>query len=364
MTKRPTISDVARLAEVSKSTVSHVLNNTRNVEDGTRRRVLGVIADLGYRPSSAARSLTTKHTNTIGMVISDSSNFFFSEMLRGVEDILHAEGYGLLVCNTDEVLAREAHYLDLLLRQRVDGIIAAATSQQWTPLREAASQHTPIVFVDRRFPNLEGPYVGADNEGGAKLGVRHLAERGYRDIGILAGFQRLSTMRERLRGFRMGMREAGLELRPEWVVTSHLSIEAGKEAMRHLLSMPQRPRAVFVNNNLIMLGAFLAIRELGLVCPAQVAVVGFDDHPWAAVANPPLTVVRQPARDRPGRRRRVVHVDPGEAARPAIPKAHSGLRVDRARVRLSFDARRGERKRTARFIRNNDLSLYRISISE
>lgn len=297
MTKRPTISDVARLAEVSKSTVSHVLNNTRNVEEPTRQRVLAAIAELGYRPSSAARSLTTKHTNTVGMVISDSANFFFSEMLRGVEDILHAEGYGLLVCNTDEVLQREAHYLDLLLRQRVDGIVAAATSQAWTPLREAATQHTPIVFVDRRFRDLEGPYVGADNEGGAKLGVQHLIERGYREIGVLAGFQRLSTMRERLHGYQVALSEAGLPLQDEWIIPSDLSIEAGKEAMRRLLTLPHRPRAVFVNNNLITLGALLAIRELGLDCPGEVAVVGFDDHPWAAVSAPPLTVVRQPARE-------------------------------------------------------------------
>jgi len=297
MIKRPTISDVARLAEVSKSTVSHVLNNTRNVEEPTRRRVLAAIAELGYRPSSAARSLTTKHTNTVGMVISDSANFFFSEMLRGVEDILHAEGYGLLVCNTDEVLEREAHYLDLLLRQRVDGIVAAATSQAWTPLREAATQHTPVVFVDRRFQDLEGPFVGVDNEGGARLGVQHLIERGYREIGILAGFQRLSTMRERLHGYQVSLSEAGLPLHDEWIIPSDLSVEAGKETMRHLLTLPHRPRAVFVNNNLITLGALLAIRELGLDCPSEVAVIGFDDHPWAAVADPPLTVVRQPARE-------------------------------------------------------------------
>ncbi|MDI9549704.1 MAG: LacI family DNA-binding transcriptional regulator [Chloroflexota bacterium] len=297
MTKRPTISDVARLAEVSKSTVSHVLNSTRNVEEATRQRVLAAIAELGYRPSAAARSLTTKHSNTVGMVISDSANLFFSEMLRGVEDILHAEGYGLLVCNTDEVLAREAHYLDLLLRQRVDGIIAAATSQRWTPLNEVASQHTPIVFVDRRFPNMEGPYVGADNEGGARLGVEHLIARGYTEIGILAGFQRLSTMRERLHGYHTALHAAGLPIRPGWVIPSHLTIEAGKQAMRHLLTQPTRPQAVFVNNNLLMLGALLALRELGMSVPRDVAIVGFDDHPWAAVADPPLTVVRQPARE-------------------------------------------------------------------
>ena len=297
VSKRPTITDVARLAEVSKSTVSHVLNNTRNVETSTRQRVLHAIEELGYRPSTAARSLTTKRTGTVGTVISDASNFFFNEMLRGVEDVLHAGGYGLLVCNTDEVLEREAHYLDLLLRHRVDGIIAAATSRRWAALQEAESLHTPVVYVDRRFADLDGPYVGVDNESGACLGVRHLIEQGYTDIGILAGFQRLSTMQERLFGYQRALREAGLPIRDEWIAPSPLGIEAGKQAMEHLLTLPKRPQAVFVSNNLITLGALTAIRALGFACPEDVAVVGFDDHPWAAVADPPLTVVRQPARE-------------------------------------------------------------------
>jgi LacI family transcriptional regulator len=294
--KRPNISDVARLADVSKSTVSHVLNGTRFVEESTRRRVLDAVVRLDYRPSLAARSLTTKRTGTIGMVISDASNLFFSDMLRGVEDVLHAARYSLTVCNTDEVLEREAHYLDLLLEHQVDGIIAAATSQHWAALQEAAVQHTPIVFVDRHFPNLNGPYVGADNEGGAYLGMRHLIERGYQAIGILAGFQRLSTMRERLAGAERALREANMTRPDEWVVPSPLTIEAAQQAMRQLLSLPARPRAVFVSNNLLMLGALLALKELGLRCPADVALVGFDDHPWAAVSDPPLTVVRQPSR--------------------------------------------------------------------
>jgi LacI family transcriptional regulator len=233
----------------------------------------------------------------VGMVISDASNFFFSEMLRGVEDALREAGNSLIVCNTDEVLEREAHYLDLLLSQRVDGIIAAATSQRWSVLQEAQILHTPIVYVDRRFADLDGPYVGVDNEGGAHLGVSHLITQGYTDIGILTGFQRLSTMRERLQGFRLAMKEARLPIRDEWVVPSPLSIEAGKQAMEHVLTLPDRPRAVFVANNLLILGALTGIRALGLTCPADVALVGFDDHPWAAVADPPLTVVRQPARD-------------------------------------------------------------------
>ena len=199
--KRATITDVAKLAGVSKSTVSHVINSTRFVEEETKQRVLGVIADLGYYPSLVARSLTTDRTGTIGVIVSDATNSFFGDVLRGIEDILQPLNYSLVVCNTDEILERENHYIDLLLRQRVDGIIAAATSQKWEVLNRAPIQHTPVIFLDRAYEGLEGPFVGVDNQGGAYLGVKHLIDCGHREIGILAGFQRLSTMRERLAGY-------------------------------------------------------------------------------------------------------------------------------------------------------------------
>lgn len=295
--KRPTITDVARRAGVSKTTVSHVINQTRFVEEETRQRVLKAIQELNYRPSSVARSLTTNRTETIGVIISDASNHFFGEMLLEIEDVLRPAGYGLIVCNTAEILEREAHYLDLLLRQQVDGIIAAATSQRWDILALAEFQHTPVVYLDRYFEGLEGPFVGVDNQEGAYLGTRHLIEWGHRRIGILAGFQRLSTMRERLAGFHQALQDHDIPLPEEWVVTSPLSVEAGHEAMRHILTLPERPTAVFLSNNLLSLGALLAMRELDLRCPEGVSVVGFDDHPWAAVAEPPLTVVRQPTQE-------------------------------------------------------------------
>lgn len=297
MIKRPTITDVARLANVSRSTVSHVLNNTRFVEVATRRRVLDAVDQLGYRPNSVARSLTTRRTGTVGMIISDASNHFFSEMLRGVEDVLLPAQYSLTVCNTDEVLEREAHYLDLLLRHRVDGIIAAATSQRWSALHEAEVQHTPVVFVDRKYPGMEGAYVGVDNVGGAYLGARHLIEKGYRRIGILAGFQRLSTMVERLAGFRQALHEAQIPLPEEWVAYSTMSIEGGQEALQGILALPERPDAFFINNNLLTVGALTALRTAGLCYPNDVGLVSFDDHPWASIIDPPLTVVRQPSRE-------------------------------------------------------------------
>lgn len=292
--RRITMADVAERAGVSKATVSHVINETRFVEDATKSRVREAIDALGYRPNVAARSLTTQRTRIIGLIISDVTNTFFGELTRGIEDALFANGYSLMLCNTNEVLEREEYYIDILLRQGVDGIIAAATSQDWDALNEAAKLNIPIVMLDRTFENADSPYVGVNNSQGAYLGTRHLIERGYREIGILSGFQRLSTMRERLAGFEQALAEAKLPLRADWRIDSPLTIEDGKRAMQQLMGQAGRPGAVFISNNLLSLGALMGLREMELVCPNDIAIVGFDDHPWARVSDPPLTVVRQP----------------------------------------------------------------------
>jgi len=294
--KRITINDIARLAGVSKTTVSHVINNTRFVEDVTRQRVQQAIEEYGYQPSLVARSLTTQRTETIGVIVSDMTNDFFGEMLRGIEDVLQPHNYSILVCNTDEILEREDHYINLLLRQRVDGIIAAETSKRWEALSRADTLHTPLVLVDRRYNGFDYPYVGVKNFEGAYLGARYLIEHGYRQIGILAGFQRLSTMRDRLTGFQHAMLDAGIPLPEEWVIESELNIPAACAAAQKILTLPNPPKALFMSNNLLSVGTLMAVRDLGLVTPGDVALIGFDDHPWAEVANPPLTVVRQPAR--------------------------------------------------------------------
>ena len=292
--KRITMADVAELAGVSKATVSHVINETRFVEEATKERVSSAIRTLGYRPNVAARSLTTRRTRIIGLIVSDITNTFFAELMRGIEDVLIANGYSLMLCNTNEVLEREEYYIDILLRQGVDGIIAAATSQDWDVLSEASKLNIPIVMLDRTFDNANSPYVGVNNTHGAYLGTRHLIDRGYREIGILSGFQRLSTMRERLAGFEDALAEANLPLREQWCIDSPLSIDDGKRAMQQLMSLKERPRAVFICNNLLSLGALIGLREMNLSCPEDVAIASFDDHPWAQVSDPPLTVVRQP----------------------------------------------------------------------
>jgi LacI family transcriptional regulator len=289
-----TMQDVATRAGVSKSTVSHVINATRVVEEDTRQKVLQAIQELKYRPSAAARSLTTKRTGTVGVVISDSSNPFFGELLLSIEEVLRPQNYAVIICNTNETLEYEAHYLDLLLNQRVDGIIAAAVSQPWVELARAEVQHTPVVFVDRAFDNIDSFYVGVDNTAGAYLGTQHLVKCGYQKVGILAGLERLSTMRERLAGYWQALQDAGIHVNEEWIIRSQLSVEGGRQAMRSMLSLRDKPQAVLINNNLLALGALLVLGETEPDCTQNLGIVCFDDHPWSAVSNPPLTVVRQP----------------------------------------------------------------------
>ena len=292
--KRPTIGDVARRANVSKTTVSHVMNNTRFVSEETKRRVLLAMADLGYRPNALARSLSTSKTGTIGVLIADVSHFFFAQVLRGIEDVLMPQGCSILICNTAESPEREKHYLDLLLRQRAAGIIAAPASPEWDILPELERHNTPVVFIDRSYETLQGPFVGVDNVKGAYLGVSHLIECGCRRLAILAGDLRLSSLRGRLDGFRQALHDHDIPLPEAWVISG---LEHVQEDLQRLMMSDDRPSGIFCSVTSLSLMALATLHNMGLHCPEDVALVGFDDHPWAIVSDPPLTVVRQPARE-------------------------------------------------------------------
>ena len=289
-----TIQDVANRAGVSTATVSHVLNNTRYVSAETREAVLKAIRELHYYPSAVARSLSTQETRTIGMMVSDITNIFFGEIVRGVVDVISPLDYQLILCTTEDEVAREEQYFDLLLSRRVDGLIAAATSRKWTPLQVVESQHIPVVFVDKRFEGMKGPFVGADNTGGAYTAVSHLIADGHTRIAVVAGLAGMSSMEERVEGYRRALQERGLPIDESLIVYGPLSVEGGQAATKRLLTSPDPPQAIFSNNNLLTLGTLLAIKDLGLRCPDDVALACFDDHPWAAVASPAPTVVRQP----------------------------------------------------------------------
>lgn len=292
-----TIKDVAHRAQVSIKTVSRVLNGEPYVRDTTRQKVMQAVTELGYRPNQIARGLQMSRTETIGVVIPNIANNFISEVIRGIQAVTSQANYSVIVCDTDEKLQEENRYLDVLLRHRVDGIIAAATSQQWMALSEAEKGRTPIVFLDRKFEGMDGPFVGVDNEYGAYMGTSHLINSGYTRIGMLAGMPRLSSTWERRQGFERALATHDIPLRPEWVIESRLSVSDGRMAAGKIMTQGERPRALFASTNMLALGALLALKDLGLKCPDDVALVAFDDHPWAEVSDPPLTVVRQPAHE-------------------------------------------------------------------
>jgi len=291
------IRDVARKAGVSIATVSHVFNSTRSVSDDVQRRVTQAAADLQYYPNHLARSLTTKRTGTVGMVVSDMSNPFFAELIRGFEAALRAHQYNLIVCNTEDDPYREEEALRLLMGKRVDGIAAAVASEKWATLQMAQDRSFPLVFIDLKVEGVAGPLVCGDNEAGAYQGVSHLIADGHSRIGILAGMPGMSSMRERLAGYHRALADHGLSRDEDSVKFSRLDVVSAAQQMEALLTQTPRPDAVFVNNNLLALGALNALQSLGLSCPEDVALACYDDAPWMTVSDPPLTVVRQPNHD-------------------------------------------------------------------
>ena len=289
-----TIQDVARRAGVSTATVSHVLNNTRFVSGETRESVLNAIHEMNYYPSSIARSLSTRKTHTIGMVVSHITNPFFGEMIRGVVDVITPHNYSLLLCTTEERPNQEEHCFHLLFGRAVDGFIAAAMSRRWAAMRILEAVRAPIVFVDRAFEGMSGPFVGVDNEGGAYQAVSHLIQDGHRALASWPGRRACPRCRSACSGYRRAMGDHGLPCDERLVARGDLGVEEGRRCALDLLSSSFCPTAIFCNNNFLTLGTLLALRQSDRKCPDDVALAVFDDHPWAAVASPALTAVRQP----------------------------------------------------------------------
>ena len=314
---RVNIKDVAERAGVSTATVSHVLNQTRFVRDETRQKVLEAVEALHYHPSAIARGLATSFTQTIGLIISDIANPFFTAVVRGVEDQLNQHGYRTILCNTDEDPSREDEYLRLLFAHQVDGLIIAPTGAYSEHLVHMAEDDVPIVLLDRTVPGINALLVSVDNEGGAYQATRYLIELGHRRIGILNGLETISTQRMRLDGYKRALAEAGIGFDSNLVIWAGASCEKDVDnpvsslpeasylvniqmtpgvfcSLRQLLDSPEPPTALFVTNNQMTLGTLAVLREKKLRCPEDISLVGFDDHEWAPLFSPPLTVVRQP----------------------------------------------------------------------
>ena len=291
----PTMKDVARLAGVSTSTVSHVINRNRFVSEAVQKKVAAAVAALNYAPSALARSLKLNQTHTIGMLLTASSNPFYSEVVRGVERSCYERGYSLVLCNTDGDEDRMNRSLETLLQKRVDGLLIMCTES-----------HLPSADILNRYPSIPGvmmdwaPFEGGydiiqDNSLlGGEIATRFLISRGYTRIACIAGPQDKTPARLRLEGFYQAMREADLAVPKEYVVSGDFEFQGGYNAMNQLLALNPSPQAVFTSNDAMAVGVYHALYQAGLSVPRDMAVIGYDDIELARYMTPPLTTVHQP----------------------------------------------------------------------
>lgn len=297
-----TLQDVARRAGVSPITVSRVVNNSGYVAKPMRERVEAAVADLGYAPNSMARSLRLQRTNTLALIVSDITNPFFTTMARGVEDAANAQGFMVVLCNTDEHEDKEQGYLRLLVQKRADGILLVPAGDAAKSLQIIRPQEVPTVILDRRVTQKGVDVVRCDSEAGAYELGQLLVSLGHQSFAVIAGREGLTTSDDRIIGFQRALQEAGITDGAQVyrgsiasVYYGKLTQESGNSLTRQAMAAERRPTAIFAVNNFPAIGAQRALQELGLRVPEDVALVAFDDLPPVFVPNPFLTVAAQPA---------------------------------------------------------------------
>ena len=294
MSRRVTMADVAREAGVSLMTVSRALNDKDGISETTRMRIHEVIDRLGYRPSGIARGLVTKRTGTIGLVVPDSSNPYFSEVARGVEHAAYLQGYNVFLCNTEEDIEREKTVLYSLAERSVDGLIICSSRLDQEDLRTSLIYFSAQVLVNRTLENSSAVALLSDDTSGVCSAVRHLLQRGHRKIGMLAGPERSFNGRVRLRAFLDALNDAGIGCNSDFDQNCLPMVDASQQAAVDLLTRHPQLTALVCFNDLVAVGALKACAQLGRAVPQDMAIIGFDDIPLASLVTPPLTTVHVP----------------------------------------------------------------------
>jgi DNA-binding LacI/PurR family transcriptional regulator len=296
MTAPVTMRQIAERAQVSIGTVSHVINETATVRPKLRERVIEAIRSMGYQPSALAQGLRKNRTNMLGMVIPDITNPFFPGVVRGVEDVAYKRSFRVILCNADNDPSKEASYVRELRSYHIAGllIIPAVGPDIAGHLRAYASASVPVVCIDRVPDGWKGDAVLVANAEGAYLATRHLIQMGHKRLAVIAGPLKLTNAAERLKGFTRALNEAHIEIEPEFVQEARFDAASGYQAALRLLRMLPRPTAIFACNDLMAFGVLEAARELGLRCPEDLSIAGFDSLEFAKLTDPSLTSVYQP----------------------------------------------------------------------
>jgi LacI family transcriptional regulator len=288
-----TIKDVAKQVGLSSSTVSRALNKSGYTSVETQRRVEEAVALLGYQPNWMARGLRGKPSRLIGLIIPDISNTYYTEIAQGVSSRLRENDYEVILCVNGEDAKVDLHYLRILQQKRVDGILYAhpARGSNSGQVRRLAAMGIPIVEVGRQSERDLLDATLADNIQGAYQMVRHLISRGHRRIALIIGEANLVTGHDRIEGYQRAHMDAGIPVDPQLIRTGSFTRSHGEAAMRDLLTMPERPSAIFAGSNRILIGVLAVITNCELGIPEDISVVSFDDSEWLAIWRPPITAV-------------------------------------------------------------------------
>ncbi len=291
-----TMKEIAELAGVSVNTVSRALNGKSEINEQTSERIKKIAKELNYTPNSIAASLASKKTKIIGLITSDICDPFHAQQARGVEDVAKKNGYSVILLNTDEFPAAELEAINTLRSIRVAGIILTSVFPGTQHIEVLKNQQVPLVLLNRKLSEIDTDYVINDNFKGSYEATSHLIRLGHKRIAILLGPSRITSVSDRYAGYIKAMKEANLEILDELIIYSeNLKPESGELLTDRLLSCDPRPTAIFAYCDTLAFGAYSAIRKRGLSIPKDIAVVGYDDIPFASVFEIPLTTVAQPA---------------------------------------------------------------------
>lgn len=289
-----TMADVARQAEVSVSTVSHILNGTRFVKEETTERVLEAIRQTGYIHNTIARSLATASTQTIGLAMSAISNFYFADMVAAIESVARRAGFTLLLADSHDDPQEEHHVVQALHQRRVDGILyAPSTDSSGAALRYLADLNVPTVLVDRCAWN-RFDQIGSENVDATAQLTTHLAEQGHTRIGLITGHTDIKSFAERVEGFRRGLRAAGLPIYENLIAYGSPGETFAVESVSRLLANPQPPTAIVAGNNHLSIEIMRELKKRAISVPGDMALTVYDDFEWADLFHPRLTAMAQP----------------------------------------------------------------------
>jgi DNA-binding LacI/PurR family transcriptional regulator len=291
--KPPTIREVAEHAGVSTATVSRVLSDQLVVSEDLAKKVRDAVTALEYRPNRTTRGLRKRPVQMVGLIVPDIQNSFFASVIGGIEPVLEASGYNLLLCNSGEDPHREMVFLTTLRAEGVAGIILAPSRGSSDELRQFVRIGPPVVSVETAVERAMADTVRMNTASGVAAAVEHLVAQGRRRIGFIGGPEFSTSTLEARKGYRQALSNSGIPVEENLIRTGDSQLSGGYRAMRELLDLPQAPTAVLVANSQMVVGAMQAIRERGLSIPEQIALIGFDDPFWAAFLQPSLTTVAQ-----------------------------------------------------------------------